>query len=149
MLAAMHRWMSLRVTDVLGPETALLDAVVVALTADAAVAALVGPRIFDQVPTRTEAPYIYAGQMASSFDGGECARYWTVGLRLYVVSTDFGRLMAWAVLNAARAALDGADLVMPAPFILMEPPVIVRAGDIIDPITPRSTYLDLKTLIST
>ena len=135
--------------DILGPETAFLDAAITRLKADAAVAALAGDRVFDEIAADqfVDPPYLYSGPIGSARRDFGCATGWELRARFYVVSTDFGRLEAWAVLAAARAALDGATLVMTG-FAQVGPVSVIAAGDIVSPEKPKSTYLDcLVTLV--
>lgn len=135
--------------DILGPETAFLDAAITRLKADSRVAALVGARVFDEIAANAypAAPYIYSGPLGTARRDFGCGLGWEIRARFYVVSTDFGRLDAWAVLDAARAALDGALLTIPG-FHPVEEIRVIAAGDIVSPEKPRSAYFDcLQTLI--
>lgn len=92
---------------------ALQKALFSKLTADAAVtAALGGPRIYDDVPNRTEFPYLTFGQTTE--------RDWSTGtepghehvVTLHVWSRARGRKETDDVMAAAQAALHDAALTM-------------------------------------
>jgi hypothetical protein len=90
-------------------ERALQKAVVAALKADAAVAALVGGRVFDQAPEGAGLPYLALGRCESrpvAADGGGVEQR----LSLTVVSMFAGSEEAKAVAAAVRACLHEARL---------------------------------------
>jgi len=135
----------------LGPETALVDALIVALKADADVAALVGARVFDDVPLRSPPPYLYVGPVAAVRLEGGCSNLIAVTVRIFAVSVDSGRAEAWAVLDAARAALNGQILTgprFPSDLRMVEEVRVIRTGDILSPITPKAVFLDVTATLS-
>jgi Protein of unknown function (DUF3168) len=90
-------------------ESALQKAVLAALKADAAVAALVGERVFDQAPEGTVCPYLALGRCESrpvAADGGGVEQRMT----LTGVSRFAGSEEAKAVAAAVRACLHEAVL---------------------------------------
>lgn len=137
------------------PETALLKAITERLVDDAGVAALVAGRVFDAVPNDRKAgsqpPYIYVGPMNRQRVPLDCAAVWQVRARVYVVTTTFGRAEGWEVIEAVVQALDGReapDLALPAPFTFQNRLDVVQAGDVVDPLAPKSMFLDLTTIIA-
>ena len=90
-------------------ESALQKAVLAALKADAAVAALVGARVFDQAPQGTACPYLTLGRCESrpvAADGGGVEQ----SLTLTGVSRFSGSEEAKAMAAAVRACLHEAVL---------------------------------------
>lgn len=90
-------------------ERALQKALVAALKADAAVAALVGGRVFDQAPEGAAFPYLALGRCESrpmAADGGGVEQR----LSLAAVSLFAGSEEAKAVVAAVRACLHEARL---------------------------------------
>lgn len=137
------------------PELALMGALTAILKADAAVTAVAGKRIYDEVPAGRSAqdkpPYIYVGPMRRQRVALDCAQIWTVQARIYVVSTEFGRRESWNLVEAVVQALDRKEapaVAIPAPFSLQQPLQIVQAGDVVDPLAPKSVFLDLSTTIA-
>ena len=125
-----------------------------ALKSDAGVSALVAHRVFDILPreslkaaTNVASPWIYVGPInATRQDEGACGVGWTVRIRIYAASIEAGRDEAWTVISAAAAALEGATLTLSAgahaPQIL-----VMQAGDIVDPVEPTLTFIDVTTVV--
>ncbi|MGU3418527.1 DUF3168 domain-containing protein [Methylobacterium sp. D54C] len=136
------------------PETAFLDAVRAHLRADPALAALVAGRVYDALPgaeQRIAPPYLYAGPLRRQRLDTACGEAWTVQLRLYAVSTAFGRHQAWAVIDAAATALadrEPPDFALPPPFAVQQPLIVTQAGDVVDPLNPRQVFLDVTTIVA-
>lgn len=94
------------------PGLALQRAVHAALVTDAAVAALIGDRVFDAAPRGTTYPYVTLGEAR--------ATDWSTGtesgaehrLAVHVWSRSRGKAECWALLAALRAALDEAGLTL-------------------------------------
>lgn len=135
----------------IAPRVALKRALVERLKADAAVAALVSGRVYDEAPADSRGdpadisagePYVYLGPLAyQRFEFG-CAPAWTVRQRIYCVSFGFGREAAWAIHDAVWSALDLAefDLAEGHAFNHLK---IVDGGDVISPLAPKEAFLDL------
>jgi hypothetical protein len=94
------------------PGLALQKALHAALVADAAVAALVGARVFDAAPRDATFPYVTLGDARASD--------WSTGtesgaehrLTIHAWSRSRGKAECWAVLAALRAVLDDAALAL-------------------------------------
>lgn len=88
-------------------------AVYARLLADAGVSALVGARIYDELPPDEPAyPYVHLGEMLTSrFDVKEAAG-WEVELTIHVWSRYRGKKEAQNVLDAVEATLNRAALVV-------------------------------------
>ncbi len=139
------------------PELALRDVLIALLKADPAVAAFVGDRIDDEVPSDAQGrtarglpAYIYLGPMSRQRIRQDCAQIWTMRARLYAISDEWGRSQAWDIVEAVVQALDDkgeADFVLPAPFVISENLHVTQAGDVVDPLAPKSVFVDLTTTI--
>lgn len=136
------------------PLKALKIATVEALKADAAVAAIVGAKIYDEVPrdnrgdpSDASAPFIYLGPLGWRRLELGCNPGYEVALRLYAVSTHFGREQVWALHEAMRAALDLKALTL-AGGHLMTPFRAMAGGDVISPLSPKECFLDLRAELS-
>ncbi len=139
------------------PELALRDVLIALLKADPAVAAFVGDRIDDEVPSDAQGrtarglpAYIYLGPMSRQRIRQDCAQIWTMRARLYAISDEWGRSQAWDIVEAVVQALDDKgehDFVLPAPFVISENLHVTQAGDVVDPLAPRSVFVDLITTI--
>lgn len=132
------------------PETALLDAVLAALTAAPAVAAIVDDKVLDEVPndrSPVKPPYVYAGPINRQRVPDTCARAWTMRMRLYAVSTGFGRREAWTLADAVVAALSRAELALPDPLEAVDPVTVTQAGDVINPPAPKTAFVDITVTI--
>lgn len=137
------------------PETALIAALTDLLLADPAVTTLVAGRIFEEVPSDrragTEPPYIYLGPIQRQRVPFACGAVWQIRCRIYVVTTAFGRLSGWSIVEAIVQALDGKDapaVALPAPFSLQTSLDVTQAGDVVDPLAPKALFLDLTTTIA-
>ena len=129
-------------------------AILEALKADSAVAAIVGAKVFDEVPSDergqpsdAQAPYIYCGPMgyARMEDGYNETFFFR--LRLYCVSTKFGRDEVWNLHAAARRALDLKLIDTPRGDRLHEIKVMT-GGDVISPLAPKQVFFDLASPLS-
>jgi hypothetical protein len=127
---------------------ALQAAVIEKLKKDAGVKALVNARIYDEVPSdkdRPTTPYLYLGPVAlrRPAETGPCSKVREAKFRMFAVSTEFGRLEAWAVIDAASDALDNSELQLTAPYSTLGDDVkLINAGDVVAPVTPKSTFAD-------
>lgn len=127
---------------------ALQAAVIAKLKADAGVKALVGARIYDEVPSdkdRPAPPYLYLGpvNLRRPAEIGSCSTVRAATFRLFGVSTEFGRLETWAVIEAAIGALDNSELQLAAPYSALGDVVkLITAGDVVAPTSPKSTFAD-------
>jgi len=131
----------------LTPEIALINAVRARLKADSSVTALVGTSTFDQVPDQTVPPYVYIGPAARARIPIDCGQVWTVNLRIYAISSGYGRDEDWEIAEAIVQSLDLKDLPLAAPFEMQQAIQINRAGDVIDPAAPKSVFVDIQTTI--
>lgn len=85
---------------------ALQDALVAALRADAAVAALVGARIYDRVPLNAERPYISMGPAQVTEERMDCIDGAEVFQQIDCWSSEPGFGECKTLASAARAALN-------------------------------------------
>ncbi len=61
-----------------------------------------------------------------------------------------GRTQAWDIVEAMVQALDDkgeGDFTLPAPFAISENLHVTQAGDVVDPLAPKSVFVDLTTTI--
>lgn len=124
-------------------------AVIAALLADSGVTALVGQKVFDITPQKTDAPYVYLGPVGVQRAPEDCgAPTWNLRMRLYAASTRAGRNEVWQILDAMDAALDGKILTMPTGTGQVLAIQTILGGDIVDPTTPTQTYLDLTATVA-
>ncbi|MGL3208690.1 DUF3168 domain-containing protein [Bradyrhizobium sp. BR 1433] len=127
---------------------ALQGAVIARLKDDPVLKVLVAARIYDEVPSdkdRPKPPYVYLGGVnrRRMTEQGTCSAVRTVTFRLYAVSTEFGRLEAWSVIEACVEALDNKEIELAAPYTTLGEVVkLVSDGDVIQPVTPKSTFAD-------
>lgn len=132
---------------------ALQVAVVAALKGSEQVRSLIEERIFDEVPSdkdRPKTPYAYFGPVnRRRIEGGSCVRSTTVTFRIFVVSTDFGRIEAWSVVEAIESALDNQELVLTGPWSTAGDLVrAIQDGDVIAPLDPKSAFADFSTTLT-
>lgn len=138
-----------------GPEIALQAALVAALRADAAVAALVGTQVFDEVPADGALPaaarFLHFESMDSrrdpSGDGACRPRLFAITLRLAAVTPDFGAKSAWAIADAARACLDLQTPALAAPWRLNAPLECIRALDVRGIARPKMVFLTIEAQV--
>lgn len=130
------------------PEIALINAIRTLLKADSATVALVGQSVFDQIPSQQQPPYIYIGPAGRTRIAMDCYQVWTVRVRLYAISTGYGRSEDWEIAEAVIQALDLQDLTLADPYLQQEPLKINQAGDVIDPTAPKSVFVDISTTIA-
>lgn len=133
---------------------AFKTAVIDALKADAGVAALVDVRVYDLPPrdprgtaSDTKPPYIYCGPLNWRSEHTACAFVGTARLRLYFVSTDFGRDQAWRVHDAVILALAWKEFSLSGGHLMtgLRP---VLGGDVTAPTAPKETFIDFETILS-
>jgi len=94
------------------PALSLQKAVFAALVGDAGVGALIGDRIYDAAPRNAVFPYVAIGTV-ETLD-------WSTGtetgaehrLTLHAWSRERGKAESYAIMEAVRAALDGAALAL-------------------------------------
>ena len=132
------------------PENALLDAVLAALAADPAVSAIVGDKVMDEVPadrSPVKPPYVYAGPINRQRVPDTCARAWAMRMRVYAVSTGFGRREAWTLADAVVKALHRAELNLSEPLEAVDPVTVAQAGDVINPPAPKTAFVDITVTI--
>ncbi|WP_454914985.1 DUF3168 domain-containing protein [Xanthobacter sediminis] len=103
--------------DPSGPlQVALHDA----LRADAAVAALVGGRIYDAVPADAVFPYVAIGEAQTVDDGAACLDAAECFVTLHVWSRVKGAVEARRITSAVAAALDDAAFDLSPDHVLVE-----------------------------
>lgn len=132
---------------------ALVQALVARLKDDGRVKALVGARVFDEVPgdDNPRTPYIYVGPATGRrIEMGSCGRSRETRVRIFAVSTKFGRADVWAVIDAIFRALDNADdLVLAAPYSTSGDSLrFIQDGDVFEPPTPKSAFIDFTTTLT-
>jgi hypothetical protein len=133
---------------------ALKTATIEWLKADAALAALVGVKIYDEVPrddrgdpSDAAAPYLFLGAMRwGDFEIG-CNPGLDVVIELHAVSTKFGREECWQIAEAVRHALEWRELTLDGGH-LMTPYRRRSGGDAISPLFPKQAYVALRTQLS-
>jgi hypothetical protein len=130
------------------PEIALINAIRTLLKADVSVGALVGQNIFDQIPSQQQPPYVYIGPAGRARIVMDCYQVWMVRVRLYAISTGYGRSEDWEIAEAMVQALDLQELSLADPYFQQEPLKITQAGDVIDPTAPKSVFVDISTTIA-
>jgi hypothetical protein len=144
------------------PETALIALLRDVLKANSAIAALVGHKVYDEIPddnsADAKAPYIYVGPVNTLPAVTNCDDLYTLRIRLYAVSTKWSRTELWALIHAIRKALNrqtdrslvalNAAFVLAAPFVLQDQILAGQAGDVIDPEAPKSAFIDMTTSIA-
>jgi hypothetical protein len=130
------------------PEIALINSIRTLLKADGATGALVGQNVFDQIPSQQQPPYVYIGPAGRTRIVMDCYQVWTVRVRLYAISTGYGRGEDWEIAEAMIQALDLQDLALADPYFQQEPLKITQAGDVIDPTAPKSVFVDISTTIA-
>lgn len=97
-----------------GPDLALQVALVAALRADAGLAALVGPRIYDEPPQKTRFPYVRIGTVNARPLRLSCRTDDDLTFSIEAHSRPVsGRVEAGRIAFAVRKALDGAQLTAP------------------------------------
>lgn len=133
------------------PERALQEAITTLLLGDPAVSAIVGQKIFDEVPSdKSDAPpWVYLGPISRRrLDGAGCDQAWTITMRLYAASTKFGRKDAWELGNAVSEALEGQEPALAGSYAVAQELRCIQAGDVIAPATPKTVFVDVTTIIA-
>lgn len=113
------------------PAAELQKAIHGALADDAAVGALIGDRIFDHVPATAPFPYVSFGA-TSIYDWSTATESGAEQLfTLHVWSKGRGRKEALAIMEVARACLEGANLALDGHSLVNLAPVFseVRFDD--------------------
>lgn len=131
----------------------LMIGIVAALKEADGVRALVGERVYDEVPSdrdKPETPYVYLGPInRRGIEGASCIDAAAVTFRIFVVSTDFGRVEAWSVVEQIQGALKNKELKLTGPWSTAGD--LVRAlqdGDVIAPLDPKSAFADFTTTLT-
>lgn len=112
-------------------------------------------KIFDEVPrddqggaTSVDAPFLYLGPVGwQRLEGGDGPGF-TVRLRLYVVSTAFGREESWDLAEAVRAALERVELNDRLAALGGHAHTgfrVMSCGDVVTPLDPKQVFLELAT----
>ena len=126
---------------------ALTDALVAVLRADAGIASLVGGNVYDRVPPNTVPPWIYLGPAGTRRMANDCYRAWEITARIFCVTTDFGRDLAWAIAEAVDVALDNTMPELAPGYTLGAHLVMAASGDIVDPTKPQSIFTDVVAIV--
>lgn len=102
------------------PSLALLGAVRAALLTDAGVMEHIGPRVYEDVPRRPVFPYLTIRESGTSPGDGQGYTADDIGVDVHVWSRHRNRTSTECRLIGAAvvAALDDADLTLPAPYAL-------------------------------
>jgi hypothetical protein len=130
---------------------ALQQAVVNLLRKDEPLKAMVGERIFDEVPADNDpvsGDFVYVGAVNLSRIELGCAAGWRARMRLFVTATGFGRLKVWAVVERMVTLLDGSEPRLNGPYKRLDRITVQQQGDAIEPIDPKSAFIDLATTIA-
>lgn len=122
------------------------------LLADPAVAAIVGEKIFDELPAHERQggpapPWVFFGPVNRRRLETGCARTWIVTSRLFAASTAFGRREAWQLTDAMNEALEGAEPDLGDDFAIVEEIRCIQAGDAVLPGSPKTVFLDITATI--
>jgi hypothetical protein len=133
----------------LAPGSALFEAIVARLKADPDCVALFADRIFDVPPgddeDRIVTPFVHLGPcgMRRATELG-CNTAWRFGLRLFVTSTEAGRVEAWNACHAVFEALHEwePDLIGHGWHAPM-PVMVELAGDAITPLEVKQCFVDV------
>lgn len=92
------------------PQAALQTALVAVLTADPGVRALVGGRVYDDVPEGARRPYITLGDIQTAYVGTDCTDEADSTVELLLWSQAVGRAEVRRMVDAVRTALLAAGL---------------------------------------
>jgi hypothetical protein len=95
-----------------GPELELQGAILARLKADPAVASLVAARIYDSVPQGATFPYVTFGPVQSLTDDADCITGLEIAQQIDVWSRAPGFPEAKRIVDAVRAALHDAPIVL-------------------------------------
>lgn len=136
------------------PEMALWSAIQTRLKTDGTVAGYVGAKVVDEVAsdrTPVQPPYIYLGpvnrQWFEAVADVSCGRIWTIRMRLFAESTKFNRQQAWDIASAVADSLDGFTPSLTSPYVSVGYLRGVQLGDVIDPPTPKSVFIDVSAVV--
>jgi hypothetical protein len=133
-----------------GLPTVLFNALVDALKASPALTAVVGDRIYDVPPAKPVTPYVFFGPagITDARDIG-CSDAWRFRIRIYVSTSDHGRLAAWDAAFAICLALHETLPPIAFPGFHMPMPVmVITGGDLIDPTKLKETFVDIDAVIA-
>jgi hypothetical protein len=129
-------------------------AVVEALKADAIVSEKVGSRVYDEIPrddrgvaSDARAPFVYLGVLSWRDIASGCGAVFDVSLRLFAVSSKFGRDESREIGAAIRAALHEKTLELPEGYS-MTAVRAVAGGDMTATENPKEFYVDLRVELS-
>ena len=129
---------------------AFKGAVLAALLQDAGVQTIAHARVYDTAPQPAVFPYIYMGPVGSRREPTECGGFvaWILTMRLYGASKAPGRDEAWTIIAAMDAALDGQMLTMPDGVAQVVAIQTVQGGDVVSPVAPTQTFLDITATVA-
>jgi hypothetical protein len=138
------------------PAKTFKSALVDFIKADAACAALLGARIYDEAPRDQRgdssdlaaSPWAYLGPIAASRIESDCGPGWLLRLRIYTASTAAGRDEAWSAMDAICNAIEGSELTLSAPAFQAQKTYIILGGDVVDPISPKLVYVDVAAIVA-
>lgn len=128
------------------PELTLRDTVLERLRATSAVSAVVGEKIYDDVPADGEPdlPWIFAGPLnATRLEVGGLPA-WDLRLRIFIESAAFDRDQAWSLARAGMRAVEGFE---PAEGGFCDRLSVRQAGDVISPLTVKAVFFDVAAVM--
>lgn len=135
------------------PELALQDAIKAILSAPGGPVASLAS-VFDEVPTDRASnvlkpgPWVYLGPITRRRIEVGCGDAWTITTRLYAAASKTERRQSWTLANAVMDALEGQEPTLADPYRLVEVIRCQQAGDVIEPATPKTVFVDLTTVIT-
>lgn len=132
------------------------------LKRDAAVVALVGGKVFDEVQRDPNGaivatpPWVYIGPIGAErddnsghFDGQDFGGVmFRVTTRIFCAGTSFGRSEVWTIANAVAEALEGENIGLAPPLAQTLVCQVQRAGDVIDPLGVKQAFIDVTAEIA-
>lgn len=101
-------------------------AIVQRLRTDAALTALVGGRVYDDVPDGAEHPYISLGPEDWRPTGVDCIPGEDGVIQIDIWSDAPGRVECKEITDRVAALLDGAEFALAAPFALVSAQVLMK-----------------------
>ncbi len=131
------------------PINALMAVVVPLLKSDATLSAVIGDRVYDDVPLDTEFPYIGRGTSWESAENADCISGVEIGFRLDVCSRAVGQTEAQRLAHRVRDVLHDLDVnLADGALAMLEYRRTDRVPDARDPLTTRLS-VEFTALIET
>lgn len=94
----------------MSPSLELQGAVVARLKADAALAAIIGARVYDNVPSAAQFPYVSLGYWQETPEDVDCIEGAEIFGRIDVWSRSVGKVEALRAAEAVRSAMHHAEM---------------------------------------